>query len=65
MKKYISTSKETKMLKQLYRAIKISRLATAATNSMQYLSDSLLHYIGFSRDTFVEEGVLKLEFLQN
>ena len=53
------------MLKQLYRAIEISRLATAATNSMQYLSDSLLHYIGFSRDTFVEEGVLKLEFLQN
>ena len=53
------------MLKQLYRAIEISRLATAATNSMQYPSDSLLHYIGFSRDTFLKERVLKLEFLQN
>ena len=42
------------MLKQLYRAIVISRSATAATNSKQYLSDSQLNDIGFSRDTFVE-----------
>ena len=42
------------MLKQLYRAIVMSRSATAATNSMQYLSDSQLSDIGFSRDTFVE-----------
>ena len=42
------------MLKQLYRAIVISRSATAATNSMQYMSDSQLNDIGFSRDTFVE-----------
>jgi uncharacterized protein YjiS (DUF1127 family) len=42
------------MLKQLYRAIVTSRSATAAANSMQYLSDSLLHDIGVSRDTFVE-----------
>ena len=42
------------MLKQLYRAIVISRSATAATNSKQYLSDSQLNDIGFSRDAFVE-----------
>ena len=42
------------MLKELYRAIVISRSATAATNSKQYLSDSQLNDIGFSRDTFVE-----------
>ena len=42
------------MLKELYRAIVISRSATAATNLQQYLSDSQLNDIGFSRDTFVE-----------
>ena len=42
------------MLKQLYRAIVISRSATAATNLKQYLSDSQLNDIGFSRDTFAE-----------
>ena len=42
------------MLKQLYRAIVISRSATAATNSMQYMSDSQLNDIGFSRDTYIE-----------
>jgi uncharacterized protein YjiS (DUF1127 family) len=42
------------MLKQLYRAIVISRSASVATNSMQYLTDSQLSDIGFSRDTFVE-----------
>ena len=42
------------MFKELYRAIVISRSATAATNLKQYLSDSQLNDIGFSRDTFVD-----------
>ena len=42
------------MLKELYRASVISGSATAANNLKQYLSDSQLNDIGFSRDTFVE-----------
>ena len=42
------------MLKQLYRAIVISRSASAARQTLPYLTDSHLNDMGFSRDTFVE-----------
>ena len=42
------------MLKQLYRAIVISRSASAARPPPPYLTDSHLNDIGFSRDTYIE-----------
>ena len=42
------------MLKQLYRAIVISRSASAARQTLPYLTDSHLNDMGFSHDTFVE-----------
>jgi uncharacterized protein YjiS (DUF1127 family) len=42
------------MLKQLYRAIVISRSASAARQTLLSLTDSHLNDMGFSRDTFVE-----------
>ena len=42
------------MLKQLYRVIVISRSASAARQTLPYLTDSHLNDMGFSRDTFVE-----------
>ena len=42
------------MLKHLYRAIVISRSASAARQTLPYLTDSHLNNMGFSRDTFVE-----------
>ena len=42
------------MLKQLYRAIVISRSASAARQTLPYLTDSHLNDMGFSRDTHVE-----------
>ena len=42
------------MLKQLYRAIVISRSASAARQTLPYLTDRHLNDMGFSRDTFVE-----------
>jgi uncharacterized protein YjiS (DUF1127 family) len=47
-------SKEIKMLKQLFRSMVIARQASACRQSMQYLTDSQLNDIGFSRDNFVE-----------
>ena len=41
------------MLKQLYRAIVISRSASAARQTLPYLTDSHLDDVGLSRDTFV------------
>ena len=42
------------MLKHLYRAIVISRSASAARQTLPYLTDSHLNDIGFSRDTYIE-----------
>ena len=42
------------MLKRLFRSMVIARQASASRQSMQYLTDSQLNDIGFSRDTFVE-----------
>ena len=42
------------MLKQLYRAIVISRSASAARQTLPYLTDSHLNDMGFSRDTYIE-----------
>ena len=42
------------MLKQLYRAIVISSSASAARQTLPYLTDSHLNDIGFSRDTYIE-----------
>ena len=50
----IRNSKEIKMLKQLFRSMVIARQASACRQSMQYLTDSQLNDIGFSRDNFVE-----------
>ena len=42
------------MLKQLYRAMVIGSQASAARQTLPYLTDSHLNEMGFSRDTFVE-----------
>ena len=42
------------MLKKLFRLMVIARQASASRQSMQYLTDSQLNDIGFSRDNFVE-----------
>ena len=42
------------MLKKLFRSMVIARQASASRQSMQYLTDSQLNDIGFSRDNFVE-----------
>ena len=42
------------MLKQLYRAMVIGSQASAARQTLPYLTDSHLNDIGLSRDTFVE-----------
>ena len=42
------------MLKQLLRSLVIARQASACRQSMQYITNSQLNDIGFSRDNFVE-----------
>ena len=42
------------MLKKLFRLMVVARQASASRQSMQYLTDSQLNDIGFSRDNFVE-----------
>ena len=42
------------MLKQLFRSMVIALQASACRQSMQYLTNSQLNDIGFSRDNFVE-----------
>ena len=42
------------MLKQLYRAIVMGSQATAARQTLPYLTDSHLNNMGFSRDTYIE-----------
>mgnify|MGYP006062415729 CR=1 FL=1 len=42
------------MLKQLFRSMIIARQVSASRQSLQYLTDSQLNDIGFSRDNFVE-----------
>ena len=51
------------MLKQLFRAMVIGRQASAARQTLLYLTDSHLNDMGFSRDTYIEG--IKLEFLLN
>ena len=57
-KKYYSISgksKETKMLKRLFRAMTIARQASVAMQALQYISDHQLEDVGYTRDTFVEQ----------
>ena len=42
------------MLKQLYRAIVMGSQASAARQTLPYLTDSHLNDMGFSRDTYIE-----------
>jgi hypothetical protein len=42
------------MLKQLFRALVIGSQASAARQTLPYLTDSHLNDMGFSHDTFVE-----------
>ena len=42
------------MLKQLFRAMVIGSQASACRQSTEYLTNSQLNDIGFSRDNFVE-----------
>ena len=42
------------MLKQLYRAIVMGSQASAARQTLPYLTDSHLNELGFSRDTYIE-----------
>ena len=42
------------MLKQLFRSMVIARQASACRQSIQYLTNSQLSELGFSRDNFVE-----------
>ena len=42
------------MLKRLYNAMIVARQASAAAQTLPYLTNSHLEEIGFGRDTFVE-----------
>ena len=42
------------MLKQLFRAMVIGSQASAARQTLPYLTDSHLNDMGFSRDTYIE-----------
>ena len=42
------------MLKRLYNAMIVARQASAAAQTLPYLTDSHLEEMGFGRDTFVE-----------
>ena len=43
------------MLKQLYRSMIIARQASAAMETLQYMSDRHLEDIGFTRETYIEQ----------
>jgi hypothetical protein len=47
-------SKLTKILKQLFRSMMVSRQASAAAKNLLYLTDSHLEEISFGRNTSVE-----------
>ena len=49
--------KEQVMLKKLFRAMILSRAASAANQTLETLSDRQLDDMGFSRTTFVSEIV--------
>jgi uncharacterized protein YjiS (DUF1127 family) len=48
-------SKENKMLKRLFIVMIVARQASAAMQALQYISDSQLEDVGYTRDTFVEQ----------
>ena len=48
------------MLRQLFRAMVISRQGSAAEAILNHLSDSELADLGYTRDTFVEETKAQL-----
>jgi hypothetical protein len=52
--KHSYTSREIKILKQLFRAMVMGSQASVAQQTLPYLKDSHLNNMGFSRDTFVE-----------
>ena len=56
--KYLSISKQEKdMLKKIYKAMVLSRTASAANDALRTLSDSQLNDVGLSRASFVSEIV--------
>ena len=53
----IITVKDKFMLKKIYKALVLSRIASAANETLRTLSDSQLDDIGLSRASFVSEIV--------
>jgi uncharacterized protein YjiS (DUF1127 family) len=49
------TSREIKMLKRFFRSMIIARQASAAMETLQYMSDRHLEDIGFTRETYIEQ----------
>jgi hypothetical protein len=43
------------MLKRFFNAMIVARQASAAMQTLQYMSDSQLEDIGFTRETFIEQ----------
>jgi hypothetical protein len=43
------------MLKRLFNAMIVARQLSAAMQTLQYMSDSQLEDIGFTRETFIEQ----------
>jgi uncharacterized protein YjiS (DUF1127 family) len=44
------------MLKRLFNAMIVARQLSAAMQTLQYMSDSQLEDIGFTRETFIEQA---------
>ena len=44
------------MLKRLFNAMIVARQLSAAMQTLQYMSDSQLEDIGFTRETFIEQS---------
>ena len=44
------------MLKRLFNAMIVARQLSAAVQALQYMSDSQLEDIGFTRETFIEQS---------
>jgi hypothetical protein len=44
------------MLKRLFNAMIVARQLSAAMQALQYMSDSQLEDIGFTRETFIEQS---------
>jgi hypothetical protein len=56
-KYFIITVKDKLMLKKIYKALVLSRIASAANETLRTLSDRQLDDMGLSRATFVSEIV--------